>query len=119
MLAGRLSGSGCSIAWSSGRIDRSTIGEIRNDAALFDDLDLGAAHVDRLAAQRLGQHQSETVDIRLEGDVAAGQTELLGRNIIVFAGEPGADDRPLADAQRTGDAEVDDLGPVARRRPAR
>ena len=85
-------------------------GQVGHGAALFHDLDLRAAHVDRLAAQGGGQHQAEAVDVGLLGDLAAIEAELLGRDVVVLAGELAADQRAAADGRRPRDAEVDDLG---------
>ena len=86
------------------------VGKVGNDAALLDDVDLRAAHVDRPPAQGLREDQAETVDVRLERDLAAGEADLLGRDVVVLAGETVADDRALARPMRTRDAEIDDLG---------
>ncbi len=97
------------------RIDRADIG---HGAALFDDVDMAAAHIDRPVAQGFRQHEAETVNIGPWRHVAAEESELFGRDIIIFAGEAAADDGAVvAEARRTGDAEVDDLGAahVARR----
>ena len=77
MLAGRSSGSGCSIASMSGRNSAIDAGQVGHAPALLDDLELRAAHVERLAAQRRRQHQPETVDVGLLGHLAAEQPELL------------------------------------------
>ena len=89
------------------QVDRAEIGHL---AALLEDRDLAAAHVDRLAGQRFDQHEPETVDVGLGLHVAAEQPELLGRHVVVLAGKAAADDRPVAQLRRARDAEVDDLG---------
>ena len=86
------------------------IGKIGDGPALLDDFQLGAVHIEWAAARRLGEHEAEAVNVRLEGDVAVRHAELFRRDIVVLARESAADDRPLAHAQRAGDAEVDDLG---------
>ncbi len=94
----------------SGRRRASTPDEVRHLAALLDDLDLVAAHVERPAGKRFRQHEAEAVDVRLRRHVAAEEAELLGRHVVVLAGEAAADHRAVAEHGRAGDAEVDDLG---------
>ena len=83
-------------------------GKTRDALSLFDHLDLGAAHIGRRALQGLEQHKTEAVDVRPGGDVAAVKAELLGRDIVEFAGEADVDERG-PDLRRARDAEVDDL----------
>jgi hypothetical protein len=46
--------------------------------ALFHNLELRAAHLQRLAAKRRRENQPETVNVRLVGHVAAKEAELFG-----------------------------------------
>ena len=92
--------------WAEGSVH---VGNVRNRAALLDDVGLGAAHVEGAPARRLRQHEAEAVDVRLERDLASAHAELFGGHVIVFTGESAADDRSFAQAQGARDAEVDDL----------
>ena len=70
------------------------------------------AHVDILALGDGEDDQSEAVDVAPRADLAAIIAELLGRDIVQFAGEAVADDRRRAGVEILGDAEIDDLGLV-------
>ena len=96
--SGRSAGLGCSMRSISGRMRRSMCFRSGTLPALLDDLGLVAAHVDRLPGQRFGQHQRQAVDVRLRAHVAAVEAELLGRDVVVFAGKAAADDGAAAQA---------------------
>ena len=108
--SGRESGSGWSIRSSSGLMRRSIAPRSGTLRRLSSTCRLAAAHVDRPAGEGFDQDQSETVDVGLRPHVAAEQAELLGRDIVVLAGKPAADDGVIAELRGTRDAEVDDLG---------
>src|SRR5215203_6970745 len=63
-----------------------------------------------MADERLRKHQTEAVDVRFRPDIAAEHAELLGRDVVGVAREAVADDRADVLPDRTGDAEIDDLG---------
>ena len=84
--------------------------EIRYFAALLHDLNLTAAHIERLAGERLHQHQTETVDVRFCGHFAAKQAELFRRHVVLLASKAAADNGAFVKQRGARDAEVDDLG---------
>ncbi|HEY4924657.1 MAG TPA: hypothetical protein VII20_09610 [Roseiarcus sp.] len=86
------------------------VGKIGYGTALFDDLDLRAAHIDGAPAQGFGEHQAKTVNIGSGRNVATCEPQLFRRYIIIFAGEPPAKKRALAGSLRTGDAKIDYFG---------
>ena len=90
---------------------RIYVGDIGNAAAFLDDLDLRAIHVDGRAAKHVHHHQTEAVYVCRFGNVAVEQSELLGRDEIIFARKLAIQKRHAF--RRAGNAEIDDLG-VAR-----
>ena len=88
---------------------RGNAGKVRHDAPLVDHLGLAAAHVERPAAQRLGENEAETVDVGFRPTTPPASPSCSGETYLYFPAKPSPMIVPSPGPHRPGDAEVDEF----------